>query len=300
MSAAISPVGGRSYGVQRVCRVWCLPRSSFYHAANSNQRPPAARRGGPTPAVAEACLLAAIKADLASSPFHGEGHRKVWARLRYGIGLRVGRNRVLRLMRVNQLLSPYRRPPRPANDHDGSILTEAPDVLWGTDASMVQTAQDGRIWIFVALDHFNSEVIGHYVSTNGSRFSALEPLSQALSDRFGGVSANIARGITLRADNGPQYIARHFTRQLAHWGMALSHALPRQPEANGVCERFFRTLKEQAIFGRAFRTISEVRSAVDEFVGNYNACWRLQRLGFRSPLEYRLHHSAGVNLPLAA
>ena len=145
MSAAISPVSGRSYGVQRVCRVWCLPRSSFYHAANSNQRPPAARRGGPTPAVAEACLLAAIKADLASSPFHGEGHRKVWARLRYGIGLRVGRNRVLRLMRVNQLLSPYRRPPRPANDHDGSILTEAPDVLWGTDASMVQTAQAGEV-----------------------------------------------------------------------------------------------------------------------------------------------------------
>jgi len=125
-------------------------------------------------------LLAAIKADLASSPFRGEGHRKVWARLRYGLGLRVGRNRVLRLMRENQLLSPYRRPPRPANDHDGTILTEVPDVLWGTDASMVQTLEDGRVWIFAALDHFNSEVIGHYVSTEGSRFSALEPISQAL------------------------------------------------------------------------------------------------------------------------
>jgi len=186
------------------------------------------------------------------------------------------------------------------NDHDGSILTQAPDILWGTDASMVQTAQDGRVWVFAALDHFNSEVIGHYVSTNGSRFSALEPISQALSDRFGGVSANIARGITLRADNGPQYIARHFTRQLAHWGMALSHALPHQPETNGVCERFFRTLKEQAIFGRTFRTIAEIRSAVDQFVVTYNAHWRLARLGFRSPLEYRLHHSAGVNLPMAA
>ena len=51
-------------------------------------------------------------------------------------------------MRENQLLSPYRRPPRPANDHDGTILTEAPDVLWGTDASMVQTLEDGRVWIF--------------------------------------------------------------------------------------------------------------------------------------------------------
>ena len=240
MSAAISPATGRSYGVQRVCRVWVLPRSSFYHAANRNTARRPARRG-PAPPVAEVSLLAAIKADLASSPFRGEGHRKVWARLRYGLGLPVGRNRVLRLMRENQLLSPYRRPTRPANDHDGTILTEAPDVLWGTDASMVQTLEDGRVWIFAALDHFNSEVIGHYVSTDGSRFSALEPISQALTERFGGIGANAARGITVRADNGPQYIARHFTRQIAHWGMALSHAFPHQPETNGVCERFFRT-----------------------------------------------------------
>jgi hypothetical protein len=34
-------------------------------------------------------------------------------------------------MRENRLLSPYRRPPRPANDHDGTIFTEAPNVLWG-------------------------------------------------------------------------------------------------------------------------------------------------------------------------
>ena len=202
-----------------------LPRSSFYHAANRNPAPRAARRG-PAPPVAEASLLAAIKADLASSPFRGEGHPKVWARLRYGLGLRVGRNRVLRLMGENQLLSPYRRPPRPANDHDGTILTEAPDVLWGTDASMVQTLEDGRVWIFAALDHFNSEVIGHYVSTDGSRFSALEPISQALTERFGGIAANAARGLTVRADNGPQYIARHFTRQNRPLGHGAQSCLP--------------------------------------------------------------------------
>src|SRR6059058_1378222 len=201
MSAAISPATGRSYGVQRVCRMWALPRSSFYHAVNCDPAPLPPARRGPAPPVGKASLLAAIKADLASSPFRGEGHRKVWARLRYGLGLRVGRNRVLRLMREHQLLSAHRRPPRPANDHDGTILTEAPDVLWGTDASMVQTIEDGRVWIFAALDHFNSEVVGHYVSTNGTRFSALEPISQALTERFGGIGADAARGVTVRADH---------------------------------------------------------------------------------------------------
>src|ERR687897_218803 len=85
---------------------------------------------------------------------------------------------VARLMRDNQLLSPFRRPPRPANDHDGTILTDAPDLLWGTDATLVQTSEEGRVWVFAAIDHFNSEVLGHHVSTDGSRFSALEPISQ--------------------------------------------------------------------------------------------------------------------------
>ena len=106
MSAAISPVTQRPYGVQRVCRIWAVPRSTFYHHARPLRRPGSAVRRGPMPPVDDAHLLAAIRADLAASPFQGEGHRKVWARLRYGLGLPIGRNRVLRLMRDNQLLSP--------------------------------------------------------------------------------------------------------------------------------------------------------------------------------------------------
>jgi putative transposase len=290
MSAAISPVTQRPYGVQRVCRIWAVPRSTFYHHARPLRRPGSAVRRGPMPPVDDAHLLAAIRADLAASPFQGEGHRKVWARLRYGLGLPIGRNRVLRLMRDNHLLSPFRRPPRPANDHNGSILTAAPDVLWGTDATLVPTVEDGRVWVFAALDHWNSEVIGHFVSTDGSRFSALQPIAQAVAARFGGIGAAAARGVTVRADHGPQYIARHFTRQLAHWGVGISYAFVRQPQGNGVIERFFRTLKEQAIWGRIFRTAAEVRAAVADFVARYNAAWRLERLGYLSPLAYRARH----------
>ena len=109
-----------------------------------------------------------------------------------------------------------------------------------------------------------------------------------------------ARGVTVRADNGPQYISRHFTRQIAHWGMALSHSFPHQPETNGVAERFFRTLKEQVIYGAIFHTAAEVSAAVATFVTRYNACWRLARLGYMSPLDYRLRHAAAPALQMAA
>src|SRR5918998_6839974 len=61
-------------------------------------------RRGPKPAVSDQDPLAAIRADLARSPWAGEGHRKVWARLRAMDGIRVSRKRVLRLMREHALL----------------------------------------------------------------------------------------------------------------------------------------------------------------------------------------------------
>jgi predicted TIM-barrel fold metal-dependent hydrolase len=45
----------------------------------------------------DAVLVEAIRAILSDSPFHGEGHRKLWARLRMA-GVRTSKRRVLRLM----------------------------------------------------------------------------------------------------------------------------------------------------------------------------------------------------------
>src|SRR5205814_9061963 len=57
---------------------------------------------GPKTALDDDALLALIRANLAASPFIGEGHRKVHARLHFAAGHKVGRNRVLRLMRAHR------------------------------------------------------------------------------------------------------------------------------------------------------------------------------------------------------
>ena len=83
MAETVSPAAGGRYGVARVCRVWGVPRSSFYAVRAGATRPPVApARRGPKPTISDADLLAAIRADLTRSPWSGEGHRKVWARLR--------------------------------------------------------------------------------------------------------------------------------------------------------------------------------------------------------------------------
>ena len=169
MADTTSPTTGQRYGVVRVCQVWEQPRSSFYAArqatveGDTTEAPPRQPRG-PKPVVSDAALLAAIKADLARSPWTGEGHRKVWARLRTLDAIRVSRKRVLRLMRDHALLSPHRARARSETEHDRHIITEAPNVMWATDATQITTVQDGKVWLFGVAEHWNAEFLGWHVS----------------------------------------------------------------------------------------------------------------------------------------
>jgi len=85
---------------------------------------------------------------LAERPFTTEGHRKMRFLLR-NKGMRVGRHRVLRLMRENNMLVPQ-RPGRPHGDrtHSGRIQTDVVNELWGTDAARFYTKEDGWCWFF--------------------------------------------------------------------------------------------------------------------------------------------------------
>jgi putative transposase len=291
MAAATSTATGRRYGVARVCRIWEVPRSSFYAAqrpAGTAMPPNPTRRRGPRPAVADDVLLAAIRADLARSPWQGEGHRKVWARLRVMDGIRVSRKRVLRLMREHTLLSPHRSRARPEVVHDRHIITEAPNVMWATDATQIVTAQDGKIWLFGVIEHWNAEVLGWNVVKCGNRYAAAEAVGMAVRTAFGRIGPGAARGLALRHDHGSAFLAEHFDRQIRFWGITPSYAFVGEPETNGVIERFFRTLKEQIVHGRIYQTIDDVRHAVRTFVTRYNVEWLIEKNGLRSPNDTRI------------
>jgi putative transposase len=291
MAKATSPATGRRYGVARVCQVWGVPRSSFYavqqaSTAGAGPKPSPARRG-PKPAISDEGLLAAIRADLARSPWTGEGHRKVWARLRAMDGIRVSRKRVLRLMREHSLLSPHRARSRPETAHERHIVTDAPDIMWAIDATQVITVRDGKVWLFGVVEHWNAELLGWHVAKHGTRYEAVQALGMAVRQQFGHLGAGVARGLALRHDHGSNFMADVFQKQMKFWGVAPSYAFVAEPETNGVIERLFRTLKEQAIHGRIFQTIEDVRIAVRDFVARYNAEWLVEKNGYRSPAGMR-------------
>jgi transposase InsO family protein len=295
MSRTVSPEDGRKVGLERVCRVLGSARSTHYYrlgpAATAGK--PTPKKRGPKPKVSDEELLALIRVDLDESPFEGEGHRKVWARLRLIKRIRVSRTRVLRLTRANGLLSPYRGRKGAPTKHDGRITTDTPNEMWGTDGSKIQTVDDGVVWVFTAIDHFNAECVGVHVTKRGDRFAALEPILQGIGRFYGKPGKNVATGLAVRMDHGCQYTSDYFLDQVKHFGMRASFAYLHEPETNGVAERFFKTLKEQIIHGRIYRNIEELRAATVAFVALYNNEWRVEKNGFTAPMERRSTWLAG-------
>ena len=288
MSRTTSPSTGRPYGTTRICQLWEVPRSTVYERRARARRPlrPAAKRG-PRQAWTDEALTEQVRAVLAASPFTGEGYRKVWARLRLA-GVRTSKGRVLRLMREAGLLAPTRvgrrRGPRV---HDGTITTERPDEMWGTDATSCLTTREGNATVFIAVDHCTQECIGIHAARPGTRFEALEPLRQGLREHFDGYEADLARGLALRHDHGSQYLSDHFQEELRFLGIRSSPSFVAAPEGNGCAERFIRTLKEQLLWVEPFETVQQLRLALLAFKDRYNQKWLVERHGHRTPAAVR-------------
>jgi putative transposase len=297
MSRTLSPSSNKPYGVACVVSVWNLARSSFYAARHRRQHPQEARKRGPK-LLSDEALLIQIRQLLAAPVFPGEGYRKICARLRFA-GVRTSKERVLRLLRENQLLSPMRTAETArSNPHDGTILTEAPNQMWGTDATATFTEEDGAVTVFAAIDHCSADCVGIHAVKKATRFEALEPIRQAVKEHFGGFCAGAAAGLQLRHDHGSVYMADDFQSEIRFLGIESSPAFVRQPEGNGCIERFFRTLKEQLLWVRRFRDLDELRTALSEFRERYNQQWIMHRLGYRTPAQARREFT--VEFPVAA
>jgi transposase InsO family protein len=233
-------------------------------------------------------LIIEIKKTRDTIPFHGTGYKKIHGRMSAKLrkkGHNVGKNRVFRLMQEKNMLNATSGGTGSNRPHDGRLITDAPNVMWGTDSKKFFTRRDGWCWLFDVIDHFNSEIIGHNVVKRGDRFEATRAVQNAVVKRFGKLDKDVCENLGLRSDLGSQYISRYYRHSMKYLGIEASYTWARSPESNGVIERFHRTIEEQVFRMHDFETIEEAEMVIGEFIDRYNREWMLERLGYLSPNE---------------
>ena len=230
MSQTLSPSRARCYGKARVARVWKMSRASVYRSLKETP-PNTIGRPGPVGACSDAELAEHIRQHIAASRLHGEGYRKLWARLRFA-GVRTSPRRVRRVMRENGLLAPHRVGRTETRPHDGTIITDKVNEMWGTDMTQTITIREGRANVFVAVEHANSEVVGIHASRSANRFEALEPVRQGVHRCFGAIAPGVARGLKLRHDHGSNYMSGDFQDEIECLGIEASPSFVREPEGH--------------------------------------------------------------------
>jgi transposase InsO family protein len=212
-------------------------------------------------------------------------------------------------MGENGLLAPHRVGRNQEKTHDGTIVTDKVNEMWGTDMSQAVTLEEGRAYVFVAVEHANSEIIGIHAARSANRFEALEPVRQGVHRCFGSIAPGVARGLKLRHDHGSNYMSGDFQGEIKCLGIEASPSFVREPEGNGVAERFIRTLKENLLWVRTFKTIEELRAELVAFARRYNETWLVARHGYKTPARLReeqtmppiaIDPTRAATLPLAA
>src|SRR5438876_971116 len=112
--------------------------------------------------------------------------------------------------------------------------------------SMVRgTARYERAW---RIEDCVDGLVGWHTTKIGDRWAALEPLRQGVRQVFGRFAKDVARGLRIRCDWGPQYIADAWINEVKWLGMTITPSYVGEPECNGVIERVMRTLKEQCLY----------------------------------------------------
>jgi len=269
------------YPVEVLCRVLDVARSGFYAWG---RRPIGAR------AQQNQGLVTQIRACYQAA--HGRyGSPRIHQDL-CAQGIRVGRHRVARLMRLQGLRSRSRRRPwkrlaavtpaiRLANTLQSKFAQARPNEKWAGDITYVPTRQ-GWLYLAVLMDLYSRRIVGWAMDDQGTTRLTLSALEMALRQR------TVRADLLHHSDRGSQYGALVYQQQLAIRGIRCSMNRPGNCWDNAVVESFFATLKTELFSkGHPFLTRQEARTAIFEYVeGFYNRARRHSTLGYLSPVEF--------------
>jgi putative transposase len=277
------------FPVQRMCKVVGVSPSGYY----AWQTRPVSLR-----AQANEKLLPEIRA-IHSRSRKTYGSPRVHAELTAD-GFRVGKNRVARLMRVENLRGQRKqKQPRTTNSqHSHPVApnhlnrefhTTRPNEKWLADITYIPTAE-GWLYLAVVLDLFSRKIVGWAFAATLESSLVEQAFRMAVQNR------TTLTGLLHHSDRGSQYAGDAYQRLLIDQQVQVSMSRTGNCYDNAPMESFFSTLKCEHVHFQHYRTRQEAQTDIFAYiVGFYNRQRRHSSLGYLAPEEFERRYYSNLS-----
>jgi putative transposase len=111
-------------------------------------------------------------------------------------------------------------------------------------------------YLFVILDVFDKEPIGDYYGLRCRADEAVYSLEQAVTTRFGNLEQCDHFRVTLRVDQGSQYISKKFKKRARELGVFLEYCGINCPNDKPYIESFFSRYKCEEVYRNEYRSFT--------------------------------------------
>ena len=101
---------------------------------------------------------------------------------------------------------------------------------------------------------------------------------------------------TFHSDQGWAYQLKEYTSRLKDGKIFQSMSRKGTCLDNSIMENFFSILKQEIYYGRIFYSYEELKSEIERFIKYYNEDRIKEKLGWMSPVQYRMNHSISSDI----
>jgi transposase InsO family protein len=277
------------FPVQRMCKVLSVSASGYY----AWQRRPVSQR-----TQANEKLLSTIRA-IHSQSRKTYGSPRVHAEL-IADGLKVGKNRVARLMRLENLCGQRKKKqPRTTNSQHSHPVApnrlnrefhaSRPNEKWLADITYIPTAE-GWLYLAVVLDLFSRKIVGWAFAASLESSLVEQAFCLAVQNRTS------STGLLHHSDRGSQYAGDLYQRLLSDQQMQVSMSRTGNCYDNAPVESFFSTLKCEQVHFQKYRTRQEAQTDIFAYIlGFYNRQRRHSSLEYLSPEEFERRYYTNLS-----
>jgi putative transposase len=261
----------KNVSLSQLCRWFNISRSTFYYKPEKKK-----------PLRIDRELERAIKGIIDDQPTWGVRFITAMIRRNYGAH---NRKKIHRIIKINDWqVYKKKKGNRPRVKGWSSRATRS-NERWAIDTTHILCGSDGWAHLTAVIDCCDRNIVGWRFSQSGSSKIASAALEDAL--RLRGIKNREDSNLILRSDNGLVFGAKEFSKVVREHKVDQEFITPYTPEQNGVIERFFRTLKEECVWGYNFKSVDDAFMKIADWIDKYHSYRPHSALGYLTPNEFR-------------